>query len=129
MAEHAPDFIAPPWNRVCVESCFHILTFHRQHPPPGRKSHLIVTEPTPKEALICKARQLRKCEFDLCLSSPRKHAPSMTWFPGGGLLWMLLAGSLVCALEHAACAATSPQLQGYYMTFMRMPVMDLADWK
>src|SRR5882757_8655923 len=42
-------------------------------------------------------------------------------------LLCLLVAPLLCGPR--AGAASSAALHGYYMTFMRMPVMDLADWK
>src|ERR1051326_4487012 len=41
----------------------------------------------------------------------------------------LVLGLLLCDPATPGRAAPSPTLRGYYMTFMRMPVMGLADWK
>jgi hypothetical protein len=42
---------------------------------------------------------------------------------------VLVLAWLFCDLAIQAPAVSSPPLRGYYMTFMRMPVMEFADWK
>ena len=41
----------------------------------------------------------------------------------------LVLARVLCDLALDGHAASSPAMRGYYMTFMRMPIMELADWK
>src|SRR5262245_30250031 len=44
-------------------------------------------------------------------------------------LLCILVTAALCHSRTQVSAASTGKLHGYYMTFMRMPVMELADWK